>query len=592
MDASVDMAEHINIALPSETVLPSEILDLKDRPAVRKDICIAGCSKQGDFIRCCLCAKWYHTGCLKLPADETNGVRACITCRHVADEVSEIRMLTHKLIQDNSVMRDILVKQQEQIDKFVKLQTTTSGFLKEIESSVNDIKKGVLDKGDSDSDDEYDDPEGRVCYSDSLTRDCVPTKSDMKFERAGPYISNMRKTIKKLPARKIKQEILLVIGTNDLASRRPAEKIANECDLLVQEAMIRAEKVTLSSIPPRADGKVDPRKMDTVNEQFYHIADSNGIEFVDHDRNFKYRDGSVDKSMLLEGDLLHLSSKGTQKLIDNLGLDAKPAIGSGPTNRWKPKKTTPGSGLPPPPPPPPTHPPQSSWSSSGQSGPSTPNTGRKRPWPGVRNLPHTKKKRYFKSERDPLSNFYLVQLLVWGKVFKSLEHAYQWRKAVFLGLDNVAWRIMQVSTAREAKRIADRELNTRGTDWCYWKKEIMYELLLVKVNQCPQMRNDLLQSGEEELIEDTQNEYWARGSSGQGLNMLGFLLMTIRDELLNGTDLTTLESYRPPLSDVDHPCFQCGEGNHNRDTCRHHDSLQCRQCSFTGHKMKHCPDLN
>jgi ribA/ribD-fused uncharacterized protein len=197
-----------------------------------------------------------------------------------------------------------------------------------------------------------------------------------------------------------------------------------------------------------------------------------------------------------------------------------------------------------------------------------------------------KRKKYFCSENDPLSNFFMVNLRVWDRVFKSLEHAYQWRKAIYLGQESVAWRIMNTGTASQAKRIADNELDTKGTDWNRLKDDIMYELLTIKFQQYNACRDALLQSGDDELVEDTNHEYWARGYTGHGLNMLGKLMMYIRDTL-NGA---STENYRAPANGVASPCFQCGEGNHNQQSCRHQGALQCRQCLSIGHKVKHCPD--
>ena len=648
----------------------SDIPTLENRPSVRSDICIEGCRKKGNYIRCCLCCKWYHVGCLKLPDEESNGIWACMKCRHVADEVSEIHSLTLHLLQDNIQMRDMLKKQQEQFDCFVALQTTTSGFLQDIKAEVTAIKEDIAEGSDSDSEDEfdeYDEPEGRICYSDSLARDCVSTAKDMIFERAGPYINNVRKTVKKLPARKTIKEIILVIGTNDLESKKPAEKIAQECELLVQEALVHAEKVTLSSIPPRADNKVDGAKMDTVNAHYYDIAIKSGATFVDHDKNFKYRDGSIDTSMLLAGDSLHLSTKGTQKFIENLGLDAKPAIPSVPFNkgnRWPgsqrakqvngiphiPSATSqyppvgpsfsqavrpgfipsllqtgatqahPNVGMP--------HVPQSSSqyphgaSSLHQSGrqgftqpsssqaqtqhnagmpnpplhqppPTQSSTGpSRRPWPGIRNLPHLKRKRYFRGGHDPLSNFHMVRLSVFGKFFQSLEHAYQWKKAKYLRQDDIADLIMNTSSPGHVKQITDEHLDAYGTDWWQIRQSVMYELLMVKCKQCPAFVTELLQSGDDEIVEDTNHSYWARGEDGQGLNMLGELLMFVREGLRNyqSSSSQQLTDYRPPENGAISPCHKCGEGNHNSLTCRHDSFLQCRKCFYQGHKSKHCPD--
>ena len=45
-----------------------------------------------------------------------------------------------------------------------------------------------------------------------------------------------------------------------------------------------------------------------------------------------------------------------------------------------------------------------------------------------------------------------------------------------------------------------------------------------------------LATGDEELVEDSPNDYyWGRGRSGTGKNMLGRILMEVRDELRSGT---------------------------------------------------------
>ncbi len=49
-----------------------------------------------------------------------------------------------------------------------------------------------------------------------------------------------------------------------------------------------------------------------------------------------------------------------------------------------------------------------------------------RQWPGIKNLPHLKHERYFRSRKDVLSNFYMTNLRVWDMIFKSIEHGYQW----------------------------------------------------------------------------------------------------------------------------------------------------------------------
>ncbi len=86
------------------------------------------------------------------------------------------------------------------------MQTITNGFLKDMEASVKDIDLNVSDDIDSDEEDKFEEPEGCVYYDDSPIRDCESTDESMEFQKAWPYISNTRKTIKKLPHRKLKKE--------------------------------------------------------------------------------------------------------------------------------------------------------------------------------------------------------------------------------------------------------------------------------------------------------------------------------------------------------------------------------------------------
>jgi hypothetical protein len=149
---------------------------------------------------------------------------------------------------------------------------------------------------------------------------------------------------------------------------------------------------------------------------------------------------------------------------------------------------------------------------------------------------------------------------------------------------------MNTSTAAQAKKIADDELDTSGTDWWKDRQTIMYDLLMVKCQQCPAFLTALIQSGDDELVEDTVHEYWARGRAGNGQNMLGQLLMVIRQGLSNSHPSNQEADYRPPANGIVTPCYKYGEGNHTSGNCRHQGFLQCRKCFYQGHKCKHCPD--
>jgi len=64
------------------------------------------------------------------------------------------------------------------------------------------------------------------------------------------------------------------------------------------------------------------------------------------------------------------------------------------------------------------------------------------------------------------------------------------------------------------------------------KDRVMYECVLAKFIQHHDLRAQLLATGDEELIEDSPiDSYWGCGKDGKGKNMLGKILMRVREEL-------------------------------------------------------------
>lgn len=550
--------------------------------------------------RCCLCAHWFHDRCVNIKKGE-QGIWACYECRFISHDISQLQTTVNKLLH-------IIETQQTQIDTISMKQNSIETKQTTVNENVNIVKNNVeslsanmipdiysdSDSEDSDSDSEDElEPEGHLLIGDSIIRDVDPTSDDLSVHcLRGAKFPQIRKKIHAIKG-KMYKDLTIIGGTNDCATNKPPEKIVDDCRETIKVAKTKSENVRLSSILPRCDNRVDATKIDTVNQLMIGVAAEEDVTFVNNDSNFRYRDDSTDESAL-SADGLHLSSKGTSRLLSNLELAEKAcsSLSKGPTNRWDSNQPLQ-----------PQHHQQQDTQSRSHSSTNTAQhtagwqsshhrqTDKLKPWPGIRQLPHLKRQRLFRGGHDPLSNFHLVSLHVYQRFFKSLEHAYQWRKGKYLRMDSVAERIAMTKTPREAKDIADNELQTNGSNWYYDKKLIMHDLLIAKSEQCPAFVQALLQSGQDDIVEDTNHPYWARGKNGQGQNMLGKLLMIIRDGLTQASNPTqSLESYRPPANGVSAPCMKCGEGNHNSIKCRYQGFLRCRQCHFDGHKCKHCPD--
>ena len=69
-------------------------------------------------------------------------------------------------------------------------------------------------------------------------------------------------------------------------------------------------------------------------------------------------------------------------------------------------------------------------------------------------------------------------------------------------------------------------------DWEAVKDDVMRVAVRAKFTQHEELRELLLSTGDEALVEHTTNDaYWGDGGDGSGKNMLGKILMEVRAEL-------------------------------------------------------------
>ena len=70
-------------------------------------------------------------------------------------------------------------------------------------------------------------------------------------------------------------------------------------------------------------------------------------------------------------------------------------------------------------------------------------------------------------------------------------------------------------------------------DWEQVKDDIMRRAVYAKFTQNKEIRDILISTGKETIIEKTTNDYyWGCGQDGSGRNMLGIILMETREKLL------------------------------------------------------------
>lgn len=136
----------------------------------------------------------------------------------------------------------------------------------------------------------------------------------------------------------------------------------------------------------------------------------------------------------------------------------------------------------------------------------------------------------FIGEYHFLSNFHPAPF-VWDNImWKNSEAAYQAAKSADRG---VQLRIASLATPGEAKRVG--RLIEMRPDWEEIKLGMMYDIVLEKFKQNPDLLKKLLDTGDAQLVEGNNwhDTFWGvcPPESDNGKNHLGRILMKIRKEL-------------------------------------------------------------
>ncbi len=134
----------------------------------------------------------------------------------------------------------------------------------------------------------------------------------------------------------------------------------------------------------------------------------------------------------------------------------------------------------------------------------------------------------FRGEYAFLSNFYPASVVLDGTAYRSVEHAYQAAKTLDLRA-RIPFQDADRMTPAGAKREGQR-LDLRP-DWLPVRVDVMRDLLRGKFARDP-LRALLIETWPHALIEgnDWDDRFWGM-VEGQGQNMLGVLLMEVREEL-------------------------------------------------------------
>lgn len=98
------------------------------------------------------------------------------------------------------------------------------------------------------------------------------------------------------------------------------------------------------------------------------------------------------------------------------------------------------------------------------------------------------------------------------------------------GLSDEVVKIIKGLTLSEIIDLYQKIGISQRADWEKVKDDVMRNVVRIKFKQNPELAQKLLATGSSVLVEHTKNDkYWGDGGDGTGKNMLGKILMEIRD---------------------------------------------------------------
>jgi ribA/ribD-fused uncharacterized protein len=128
-----------------------------------------------------------------------------------------------------------------------------------------------------------------------------------------------------------------------------------------------------------------------------------------------------------------------------------------------------------------------------------------------------------------LSNFAAYPIVLASKRWPTSEHYFQAQKFLDPALRE---RIRKAKSPMIAARLGRDRSSPLRRDWESIKVGVMTDAVLAKFSQHQDLAQLLLGTGDALLVEHTANDsYWGDGGDGSGKNMLGQVLMRVRERL-------------------------------------------------------------
>lgn len=202
----------------------------------------------------------------------------------------------------------------------------------------------------------------------------------------------------------------------------------------------------------------------------------------------------------------------------------------------------------------------------------------------------------FRSYKMKMSNMYMTHIqydeTIW---FGSVEHGFQWFKAMALDRPDVAEDILNTWHAGQAKAVADRKLpHDEAEKWSHSKEalQVMAKLVYIKAKEDYGFLSALQQT-DGIIAEATGDTYWASGIANleicahtkpehfPGKNILGAILMDIRGQTRDYW--LSVKNSEDNSSDYDEYDYGCSMDGYDESSIHGFDS-HTQTASDSGHQ--------
>ena len=118
------------------------------------------------------------------------------------------------------------------------------------------------------------------------------------------------------------RQVVICVGTNNCADDIHIDQLTQQYEELVRVAADKVsstDDIIISNVPPRTDKVERQRHVEELNSLLQDLATKVGARYISHDLSFRLADGQPNDGYLL-ADGLHLSNRGCNRLVLNLGL--------------------------------------------------------------------------------------------------------------------------------------------------------------------------------------------------------------------------------------------------------------------------------